>query len=196
MGIDQAVLRRSIRGDLLSPAELESYRQHSVLGMAIVEGLDRMKPVRMLIRAHHERFDGQGYPDGLAGEAIPLEARILALVEDYCTFRAMATPPETFEDPVGYFHEASGQAYDPSVVEAFFEVLVEYSSSGSLRDIDTDTTEVLLDEVEPGLLLAADVRTPRGVLIVPRGEELTAELIRKLKQQHITGDRVVVRTAA
>ncbi len=54
-------------------------QEHTLIGVKIVEGIDFFKGKIPVIRHHHERFDGKGYPDGLTGEAIPLEARIVAV---------------------------------------------------------------------------------------------------------------------
>ena len=58
-------------------------RQHTVAGERILGASESMRPVARVVRASHERWDGRGYPDGLAGEAIPLEARIVCACDAY-----------------------------------------------------------------------------------------------------------------
>jgi putative nucleotidyltransferase with HDIG domain len=84
LGIPDSLLRRR---DPLLPRELDVMREHAVIGARIVEaaGLPELAP---WIRHHHERPDGRGYPDGLVGDAIPIESRIIAVVEALETITA------------------------------------------------------------------------------------------------------------
>lgn len=67
----------------LNPQETEIMRQHPVIGEQICAPLKLFRPILPIIRHHHERMDGSGYPDGLAGEEIPLKARILRVADVY-----------------------------------------------------------------------------------------------------------------
>src|SRR3954464_4105280 len=77
LGLPDALLRRS---DPLLPHELDVMRDHPVIGARIAEAAGRGK-IAPWIRHHHERIDGRGYPDGLTGDAIPMESRIIGVVE-------------------------------------------------------------------------------------------------------------------
>ena len=77
-GIPDAILLKSTA---LSDAEWGIMREHPAIGERICLPLQSLKPVLPIIRHHHERWDGSGYPDGLVGEAIPLTARILQVVD-------------------------------------------------------------------------------------------------------------------
>jgi diguanylate cyclase (GGDEF)-like protein len=109
----------------LSDDEWETMRRHPVLGEDIVRLVPELRDVTAAVRHHHERYDGAGYPDGLAGEAIPLEARVLAAVDAYSAMTAdrpyrMAL---SHEDALGELREAAGSQLDPLVVGALLEVL-------------------------------------------------------------------------
>ncbi len=84
VGIPDSVL---FKKGPLSVAEWEIMKQHPVIGEAVVAPLRTLQMVRPIIRHHHERWDGSGYPDGLAGEAIPLTARVLQVVDAYDALR-------------------------------------------------------------------------------------------------------------
>jgi putative two-component system response regulator len=86
VGIPDAVLLKAGR---LTPAEFEVMQQHPVIGERLCSGLRSLRHVRPIIRHHHERLDGSGYPDGLRGEQIPLLAQITAIVD---VFDALTTP--------------------------------------------------------------------------------------------------------
>ena len=85
IGIDDAVLRKNERH---TPEEFEHMKSHTVKGAALIETLPGLDAVLPIVRNHHERLDGAGYPDQLAGEKIPLLARLMAVVD---TFDAMTT---------------------------------------------------------------------------------------------------------
>ncbi len=80
IGVDDAVLRKA---SALDAVEFESMRSHTVRGAAILQGIPGLAAVLPIIRSHHERWDGRGYPDGLAGEAIPLLARMVAVADSF-----------------------------------------------------------------------------------------------------------------
>src|SRR6516165_11496799 len=78
IGIDDAILRKPGR---LTPEEFEMMKSHTVKGAAILETIPDLAPVIPIVRSHHERWDGRGYPDGLAGEEISHLARIVAVAD-------------------------------------------------------------------------------------------------------------------
>src|SRR5206468_11616283 len=80
IGIDDAILRKPAR---LSPEEFKIMQSHTVKGDAIVSTIPDLHVVRPIVRSHHERWDGTGYPDRLAGENIPLLARIVAVADAF-----------------------------------------------------------------------------------------------------------------
>ncbi len=80
IGIPDAILLKPGR---LTPAELEQMQQHTVIGDQLCRGLRLLQRVRPIVRSHHERLDGSGYPDGLKGSQVPLLAQIVAVVDVY-----------------------------------------------------------------------------------------------------------------
>ena len=96
-------------------------RQHTIIGERILSAAPALMPVAKLVRASHEHFDGSGYPDGLAGEAIPLGARIVAVCD---AFHAMTNsrpyrPPISAQDALAELQACAGTQFDPRVVSAF-----------------------------------------------------------------------------
>src|SRR6185503_16231686 len=80
IGVPDAVLQKPSR---LEEAEWALMRQHPAIGAGILAPIPHLAGAALVVRHHHERYDGGGYPDGLAGEAIPLGARILTVVDSY-----------------------------------------------------------------------------------------------------------------
>ncbi len=106
----------------LTPAEFEEIKKHVVEGEEILEPLRREHPMVLnIVRSHHERLDGSGFPDGLQGEAIPLVARLVAVADAFDAmttsraYRASRTPLEAMEE----LERCAGQHFDPPVVSAF-----------------------------------------------------------------------------
>ncbi len=105
----------------LTPEEFEHIKQHVTIGYTILSGLRQIRNLLPGVLHHHERYDGKGYPDGLAGEAIPLLARVLAVADAY---DAMSTN-RPYRDAMAYrrveeiLSEGAGRQWDARIVEAF-----------------------------------------------------------------------------
>lgn len=103
----------------LTPEEFGKMKTHTVVGAEIVESIAFPFPVAPLVRAHHERWDGSGYPDGLRGEEIPLGARILSVVDflDALTTDRQYRSALPLEKVMALIVSESGKSFDPRVVE-------------------------------------------------------------------------------
>ncbi|MBU1155362.1 MAG: PAS domain S-box protein, partial [Proteobacteria bacterium] len=130
IGVRGEVLNKKSK---LTAEEYQHIKEHPVIAEMILKDVGLLAPVRPLIRAHHERWDGTGYPDGLAGEDIPFLARIMAVADSY---DAMLTqrpyrPPLSLEDTLSEIKQCSGGQFDPAVVDLFERVF----RKGMLKDI-------------------------------------------------------------
>jgi len=108
----------------LSEEEMRVMRQHATLALEILGAVQALKPTLPLIKHHHERWDGTGYPDGLCGEEIPLGARIIAVAEvyDILTHGAPWKEPLSIEEAKAEIQRCAGTQFDPRVVEVFLQV--------------------------------------------------------------------------
>jgi signal transduction histidine kinase/putative methionine-R-sulfoxide reductase with GAF domain len=124
--LDQELLQQS---GPLSPEDLKKVRRHPSRSVEMIEPFLSVDELSQAIRHHHERFDGAGYPEGLSGEAIPMAARILAVVDAYDSmtsdrpWRRSRRPVEVARELLAH----AGSQFDRSVVEAFLEVLAEHA---------------------------------------------------------------------
>ena len=119
----------------LTPEEFEKMKIHPVVGAEILERVQFPYPVAPVVRHHHEKWDGSGYPDGLVGEAIPLGARILTAVD---CLDALATdrqyrPALPLDDAMAYLVKESGKAFDPMVVEILARRYQDVTASAVLQ---------------------------------------------------------------
>jgi HD-GYP domain-containing protein (c-di-GMP phosphodiesterase class II) len=121
IAISDAILHKPGR---LTEAERDAMRRHPVIGEEIVRGIDFLGGAREVVRSHHERWDGAGYPDRLAGERIPLSARVFAVAD---TFDALTSDrpyraAASFREARRVIAEASGTQFDPQIAEAFDDI--------------------------------------------------------------------------
>jgi len=103
----------------LTPEEFEKMKIHPVVGAEILDRVQFPYPVVPIVRSHHEKWDGSGYPDALAGEAIPIGARILSVVDcfDALTSERPYRRAMSPEEAMAHLRSESGKSYDPRVVE-------------------------------------------------------------------------------
>src|SRR5215831_12954167 len=109
----------------LAESEMEEVRVHPLKGAELFEGDPRLAPVAEAIRHHHERFDGSGYPTGLAGEAIPLSSRIILVAETYeaMTHDRAYRRAGSHAEAVRELRESAGTQLDPMLVERFLALI-------------------------------------------------------------------------
>jgi len=121
IGIADAILLKPGR---LNAQEWEDVKAHSELGERIFRatGIDRLEPIARAIRHHHESFDGGGYPDGLAGETIPLLSRVMLVVDAYDAMTTVRPyqAARSHRQVLGILESESGTKLDPQVVRTFF----------------------------------------------------------------------------
>ncbi len=121
IGIHDVVLQKS---DGLTEDEFSLVKTHPIIGQNIIRPLGLLPMETAIVRNHHERWDGQGYPDGLTGEEIPLLARILAVADSFDAmtsdrpYRSAKTPEEAIDE----LKRFAGSQFDRGVVEAFLHV--------------------------------------------------------------------------
>ena len=140
IGVPDDILRKPGK---LTPYEFEIVKQHVALGDLIVRGLPDIDQVRAGVRHHHERWDGQGYLDGLEGIGIPLIARVLAVSD---AFSAMTTTRPyrkalTVEQALEELRGAAGSQLDPELVAAFVDG-IEHDPDAPLPGADRNGTEI------------------------------------------------------
>ena len=100
-------------------------RRHTVIGERILVAAPALVPVARLVRSSHERWDGEGYPDRLAGTEIPLGARIVAVCDafDAMTAERPYREPRSKQEALAELHRCAGSQFDPAMVAAFAAVL-------------------------------------------------------------------------
>lgn len=159
------------------PAEVRAeVMKHPVTGQMVILGVDQLKGAALLIRHHHECYDGSGFPDGLAGIAIPLGARILAVANDYDALQMglLVARPLKPAEALTFILDNRGKRYDPQVADAFAAILAE-----TMADM---VVEVPLrpGTARPGMVLTRDLMHKDGYLLLAKGQLLDANIIEQL----------------
>lgn len=116
MLVDDAVFRKN----KLEPAEFASLKVHPFTTVDLLKGIEFSPEVNQAILHHHEKYDGSGYPDGLAASAIPLISRVIAVVDGYCSMVSKRPHRKklTSSEALAEIRKGAGTSYDPLVVEA------------------------------------------------------------------------------
>jgi HD-GYP domain-containing protein (c-di-GMP phosphodiesterase class II) len=121
-----------LKPSALTQEEIEAVQRHAEIGASIVDQIEFLKSLTPVILHHHERWDGRGYPHGLAGEDIPLLARILSVADAYDSmttehaYRKRLSPAGARVE----LERGTGTQFDPRVVAAFFEILDRMALAG------------------------------------------------------------------
>lgn len=161
----------------MDSAEQLLWQKHPLLGQATLKRIKRLEPVGQIIRSHHEQFDGNGFPDRLKGEMIPLPSQIVA-ASDY--FDLLLNPPSeakrsSVSESLEALEKERGKRFDPIVVQALRAII-----ENVLEMITSDEVKVSLEELKEGMTLARDLKTAGGILLLPAQSRLEAAHLEKI----------------
>jgi response regulator RpfG family c-di-GMP phosphodiesterase len=197
IGLPDALLAKT--APQMSAEELGLFKKHPLKGEAALMALEELRVPARLLRSHHERYDGLGYPDGLSGLAIPQGARILAVANDYDGLQIGSFPPKRLsaEQARAFIQQARGKRYDPQVVDAFLALLGGEGAGGDAsvgRELQLGP-----EELKPGMVLSRDLISREGALLLAADFLLDDSLIKQIKDYasgeegrvviHVRGDR-------
>ncbi|TGE39519.1 HD-GYP domain-containing protein [Desulfosporosinus fructosivorans] len=140
IGVSELILNKE--GKLLD-SEWESIRSHPVIGQTIIKGIKFMFDIGEVVRHHHERYDGKGYPDGIKGEEIPLESRIIAVADTYdaITTDRSYRKGSTHDEAIVELKRVAGSQLDPEIVGIFCKVV---TSEMTARTVGSDQLQTAL----------------------------------------------------
>lgn len=119
----------------LSTREMSVYKRHCVAGASMLENIPELDGVAEIIRCHHEKWDGTGYPKRLKGQNIPIGARIVAVANYYDSYINPCTHhwQKTHDEAIIELKNKSGLDFDPTVVKSFIEAIVASPSGGKKK---------------------------------------------------------------
>jgi len=173
IGIPRELIQTSFRNPgRLTDEQKRLIEKHPLYGETLVEFVGNLSGVAETIRAHHERWDGEGYPDGLREEAIPMPARYLAVAAAFveCGYEA--------GDAHRFISSQSNKAFFPEAVRAFSTIFHGTNLPKRVR-------EITFKELRPGMVLANSLHSPAGLLLLPEGKVVRSSLLEKIRNHDI-----------
>ncbi len=161
----------------LTPDEFEKMAIHPRIGAEILERVHFPYPIASVVRSHHEKFDGTGYPDRLAGEGIPLAARILSVVDsfDALTSERPYRRPLSRDEALAQIQEESGTSFDPRVVECLI---------ANFDRIESMIASSLRSPAEIGTLPSRTTAAPPGADTQDAASLLSASIMENISSAH------------
>lgn len=175
IGFSDALLAKPVAK--MNGDELGRYRKHALAGESALMPLEELKVAALIVRSHHERMDGQGFPDGLRGMAIPLGARILSVANDFDGLQigTLSERHLSRDEAKAMLLNSRGKRYDPQIVDAFIEML------GGVPHEPVRDLEVLAADLLPGMVLARDLVGRDGALLLAADYVLDSSLVAQIQ---------------
>ncbi|TWI76803.1 response regulator RpfG family c-di-GMP phosphodiesterase [Desulfobotulus alkaliphilus] len=184
----------------MSKEDFQHYRKHPEEGQSLLQLIPRLDHVGILIRCHHERYDGQGFPNGLSEQEIPMGARILSVADAYDRYlhipelsaeavRLLSRQEDSTLDHINSqtlkrqaaaakVKQDAFSRHDPDVVKALLDLL-KNQGLGVKRE-----KSLILEQMEPGMKLARPLYTVQGRFLLPYNTIITKEIMQRLNQIH------------
>ncbi len=168
LGIPSHVLAKPM--EEMNENELRLLKNHTVLGQSMLGAVDAFEHVGRIVRHHHERYDGRGYPDGLSGKDIPEEARLLAICNIYDNLLNAGEEGHSPTFAMKYMMNNQGTLFDPEMVQAFLQTIRQTEEKKEAEE--QKLREVMIHELKPGMVLAENLSTGKGIFLLPEKQLL------------------------
>lgn len=174
IGLPDRMLRTPF--SMLSDSEQQRYCRHPLLAEATLMPLNDLREVARLVRRHQERLDGRGYPDGLSGDDVPLQAQLIGLAATYESLIAGRLSQKHYPPPEAQaaIEATAGTHYAPALIAAFSQLMAEEAAA------EPPMVELEVDELQPGMVMGRDLISPRGTLLLSKGYRFDAVVIKTL----------------
>ncbi|MGH1486777.1 MAG: HD domain-containing phosphohydrolase [Cellvibrionaceae bacterium] len=161
----------------LNRTELEVFRTHTIQGEAVLSGMTGLKTVSKLVRSHQEYLNGKGFPDKLKEDQIPIGSKIICVTSDFQKLESNLLLKEISgpEESIGYIKSMSGKHYDARIVDLFEKYYDEH-----LQNYRSHLSQLALKDVKEGMVLAENLISPNGLLLLTKDSEITQDNINQL----------------
>jgi len=165
----------------LDPGQMLEYRQHVIRGQAAIDPVPELRELGVMIRHHHEKFDGSGFPDGLAGKNIPLGARLIAVGDFFERKLHDFVEAAAYDEALLVIEAEWGTRLDPALKRVFKSAAAKVFS---VMDFSATFIERKLApiDLEEGMQLLHNLYTGTGVLLLKKGTIFTAENIEAINR--------------
>ena len=175
----------------LNEEQLKTYQSHSSTGQMALLSVAELADTGIIIRAHHEQYDGKGFPDGLAGDDIPITARILAIASDFDDLQngIFLGKALSASDAVAHIKGQANKRYDPELVKIFERLCKDTPDQVQAQK----ELKISYNDMEPGMTVTKDIIAENGMLLLKKGQTLNESLIGRIQQclRDTDSDKVV-----
>ncbi|WP_084235877.1 HD domain-containing phosphohydrolase [Hydrogenophaga taeniospiralis] len=174
IGFPDAMLGKPVSA--YTPEETQRYRRHPIDGETTLMALSQLQGVARIVRQHHERMDGKGFPDGLAAPEIVMGARIVAVASDLDDMMHgnLGDQRSTAERAQRMLHGGIDTRYDRSVVETMIKVVDDLAAAAK-ADVHMDVRDL-----RPGMVLARDLVSSRGAILLAAGYVFDERVVKQV----------------
>lgn len=186
IGFDDELIRKPYES--LSNEEKATVRQHPVIGHGVLMGLDYLQDAANIIRSQYERYDGEGFPDTLKGDEIPMGAKIIRLVSDYYGYQTglISTKHLSEVETRERIKRKRGMTYDPKLVDILYDVLDLENNAKTEESTIIHEKSIKSSSLKIGMELTRDLTLKSGVVLLNKGQILSEKLIRAIKKMEVT----------
>lgn len=171
-----------LKSEEMSESELNLYRQHPQRGVDMFSKVEELQGVLLLVKHHHESFDGSGFPDGLAGDAIPLGARLIAIA-DFIEKSARSVEQNRADYALLNAKYHAGTILDPNLISKFSGITrtlyYEGKRSGGVAEVEVGPYDLM-----PGMTVLRDVVSGSGVLLMQAGSVLDISAVALIRTHY------------
>ncbi|MGO9145255.1 MAG: HD domain-containing phosphohydrolase [Desulfomonilia bacterium] len=181
IGLADSILDKD--ADELSPEGWKEYCLHPVRGQTAIDSIEDLRKAGILIRHHHESYDGTGFPDNLRGAAIPLGARIIAMADYIDRAMGKISVRNTIEQIILSAQEELEKKFDPQIFP-FMRKPVTDLYTRLLKDVESSEREYEPDDLKNGMVLSRDVKSGTGLLLLSKGVSLDSTNIEAIKRYY------------
>ncbi len=169
----------------MNEEEKHEYMQHPVRGQTAIDSVEELREAGVLIRHHHEWYNGKGFPDGLRGEKIPIGARIISIADFFERTFSKCQAGDVLETALIVVNKEMGVRFDTQIYPVFQSVAREIYSRGEIKlGTNMIETEVAVSDVTVGMIVSRDVKSGTGIMLLTKGVRLNNNNIQALKRYY------------
>lgn len=179
IGVSDIILLKNT--EELSADETGEYMKHPVRGQAAIDSIEDLREAGLLIRHHHEWYNGDGFPDRLKYEKIPLGSRLIAMADKFDNLTRNSSSQQEIENALKKIRNMMGTQFDPDLYK-FLNEAVRGMIPTSIPETETVEVELKPNDLIPGLILSRDVRSGTGLLLLRKGATLHGKNIDTLRR--------------
>ncbi len=182
IGISDTVILKNTKE--FSSDEMADYIRHPVIGQSVIDTVEDLRHAGTLIRHHHEWYNGNGFPDKLKYEKIPLGSRIISIADKFEKLTFGSSAQEETENALIKIKLLLGSQFDPDMFKPFSEAARNRTTAALPEAEEKVEVEMKPGDLAPGFVLSKDVRSGTGLLLLRKGAVLNEKSIETMRRSY------------